>query len=64
MTLALVITAVSGILVGIVATLKVIAPATKNTVDDKILDYAEKAEAVVESIAPSVSAAASAPAAK
>ncbi len=31
-----------GILVGLVAGLKLIAPRTKNTVDDKVLAYADK----------------------
>ncbi len=31
-----------GLLVGIVAALKLIAPRTKNTVDDKVLAYADK----------------------
>jgi xanthosine utilization system XapX-like protein len=32
----------AGLLVGIVAALKLIAPRTKNTVDDKVLAYADK----------------------
>lgn len=35
---------------GIVAGLKVIAPLTKNTVDDKILLYAEDVEKVLEGL--------------
>lgn len=34
---------VTGILAGAVAALKIIAPRTKNTIDDKARDYAEKA---------------------
>ena len=39
-------------LAGAVAALKVIAPRTATTVDDKVLDVAEKAEAVVEGLQP------------
>jgi hypothetical protein len=39
-------------LAGLVAGLKVVAPLTKTTVDDKILDVAEKAEAVVVGLQP------------
>jgi hypothetical protein len=34
---------VTGVLAGLVAGLKIIAPRTKNTIDDKVLEYAEKA---------------------
>jgi hypothetical protein len=48
--MTLVIAIVAGVLVGVVAALKIVAPLTKTTVDDKALELAEKAEAVVESI--------------
>lgn len=47
MTLALALVIAAGVLAGLVAALKVIAPATKNTTDDKVLQYAEDAESVV-----------------
>ena len=37
-----------GILIGSIAALKVIAPKTKTTVDDKLLSAAEKVEPYVE----------------
>lgn len=43
MDLALVLSFVTGVLSGLVAALTVIAPKTKSTLDDKILEYAEKA---------------------
>lgn len=39
---------VFGVLVGVVAGLKVIAPLTKNKTDDKVLELAEKAESAIE----------------
>lgn len=38
----------SALLAGAVVALKVIAPMTKTTVDDTVLEYAEKAEAVID----------------
>lgn len=46
--MSLVIAVVAGVLVGAIAALKIIAPLTKTTLDDKALEYAEKAEAIVE----------------
>lgn len=40
----------SGVISGIVLALKVIAPLTKTSVDDKILVYAEDVEKVLEGI--------------
>lgn len=37
-------------LAALIAFLKIVAPKTKNTVDDKILDGAEKVETVVDSL--------------
>jgi hypothetical protein len=54
MDLAHVLALLGGILVGLIAGLKIIAPMTKNTVDDTVLDYAEKAEAVLAQVAPAV----------
>jgi len=48
MTLALVLSVLAAVLAGAVVALKVIAPLTKTTADDKLLDYAEKAEAVID----------------
>jgi hypothetical protein len=48
--LALAIALVTGLLAGAVAALRIIAPATKTTKDDKLLEYAEKAETVVEKL--------------
>jgi hypothetical protein len=42
--LSLVLAFVTGLLAGAVAALKVIAPKTKNTIDDKVLEVVEKAE--------------------
>jgi hypothetical protein len=36
-----------GLLAGIVAALRIIAPMTKNTIDDKVLDVAEGVEKLV-----------------
>jgi hypothetical protein len=47
-TLQLVLVAAAGVLAGVVAALKVIAPKTANTVDDKILEVAEQAENFVD----------------
>lgn len=49
-TTALVLVVLAGVLAGVVAALKVIAPATKTTKDDKVLEYAEKAEEVVDGL--------------
>ena len=38
----------AAVLAGAVVALKVVAPMTKTTKDDKALEYAEKVEAVVE----------------
>jgi hypothetical protein len=40
----------SSVLSGIILALKVIVPLTKNTVDDKILIYAEDVEKVLEGL--------------
>lgn len=42
----------AGLLAGIIVGLKVIAPLTKNKVDDKVLEYAEKAESILETVKP------------
>jgi hypothetical protein len=39
-----------GLVAGVVAALTIIAPRTKNTVDDKILLYAEDVEKVLEGL--------------
>ena len=44
MDLAHILAFAGGLLSGLVVALKVIAPLTKNKVDDKILEVAEKAE--------------------
>lgn len=44
--LATVLTYALAALSGAIVALKVIAPLTKNTVDDKVLEYAEDAEAL------------------
>ena len=46
--MALALAILAAVLAGIVVALKVIAPLTKTTVDDKVLDYAEKAESVID----------------
>lgn len=46
--MALALAVLAGVLAGLVVALKAIAPLTKNTVDDKVLDYAEKAESVID----------------
>lgn len=48
MDFTFVLSVVAALLAGGVVALKVIAPLTKNTVDDKVLEYAEKAEEVVD----------------
>lgn len=48
-TLSLVVGVLAGALAGVIAALKLIAPLTKNTVDDKALEYAEKVEALAVS---------------
>ncbi len=50
MTLTLALAVLSALLVGLVAGLKVLAPLTKTTADDKALEYAEKAETVVDAV--------------
>lgn len=42
MDLTTVLVFVAGLLAGVIAGLKVIAPLTKTKVDDKVLEYAEK----------------------
>ena len=42
-SLSTVLLFVTGVLTGAVAALKIIAPRTKTTKDDKVLEYAEKA---------------------
>jgi hypothetical protein len=37
----------TGVLAGVIAALKIIAPKTKTTADDKVLEVAEKVEGVV-----------------
>ena len=39
-----------GVLSGVILALKVIAPTTKNTIDDKVLVYAEDVEKVLEGL--------------
>lgn len=41
---------VTGILAGVIAALKVIAPKTKTTVDDKVLEGAEVAQGVIDKL--------------
>lgn len=43
----------AGLLVGAVAALKVFAPKTKNTVDDRLLAKLEQLEALVKGLLPS-----------
>ena len=50
MDLSLIIGIASGLLVGAIAALKIIAPRTKTTVDDKLLERLEAVEAVVEKL--------------
>ena len=40
----------SGVIAGLIVGLKVIAPLTKNTIDDKVLLYAEDVEKVLEGL--------------
>jgi hypothetical protein len=47
-TLFTVMTYAAAVLAGMVVALKVIAPMTKTKLDDEALEYAEKAEKVVE----------------
>lgn len=47
-TVAIVLAVVAAVLGGVIAVLKVVAPMTKTTVDDKALEYAQDAETVVE----------------
>lgn len=44
MDLTTILVFVTGVLAGVIAGLKVIAPLTKNKVDDKVLAVAEKVE--------------------
>lgn len=48
--LATILLIAGGVVSGVVLALKVIAPRTKNTVDDKILIYAEDVEKVLEGL--------------
>lgn len=41
---------IAGVIAGVIAALKIIAPKTKTTKDDKVLEAAEKAEPVVDLI--------------
>jgi len=50
MDLSHVLTAAVAVLVGVVGALRVIAPMTKNTVDDEVLERLEQLEAVVHSL--------------
>lgn len=52
MDLSLILAAVGGVIAGLVVALKVIAPLTKNKVDDKVLEVAEKAEDVLDTLKP------------
>ena len=49
--LATLLVFVTGILAGAVASLKIIAPITKNTFDDKVEEFAEKALAALQGAA-------------
>jgi len=57
--LATVLVFLTGGLAGVVAALKIIAPRTKNTIDDEVEEYAEKALDLLQGIpgAPPVDAA-------
>lgn len=46
----LVIAVIAGILAGVIAALTIIAPRTKNTVDDKVLEVAKQVEPFVEGL--------------
>lgn len=46
----LVIAVIAGILAGIIAALTIIAPRTKTTVDDKVLEVAKQVEPFVEGL--------------
>lgn len=48
--IATVLVFVTGLLAGAIAALKIIAPKTKTTADDKVLAVAEKAEEVLEGL--------------
>lgn len=48
LNLSTILVFVTGALAGLVAALKVIAPITKNSVDDKIEEFAEKALAMLK----------------
>lgn len=50
--LSTVLAFITGALLGLVAALRVIAPRTKTTKDDKILEYAEKAVEILPKPAP------------
>ena len=52
MDLTLFLGIAGGLLAGIVVALKVIAPLTRTTADDKALEYAEKAKTVVDLVNP------------
>jgi hypothetical protein len=49
-TLPTLLVFLGGLLAGVIAALKVIAPKTANTVDDAVLAAAEKVEGVVETL--------------
>jgi hypothetical protein len=48
--ISLVLVFVTGILAGVIAALKVIAPKTKTIVDDKVLEGAEAAQDALEGL--------------
>jgi hypothetical protein len=52
MDLTLVLAVLGGVLAGVVVALRVIAPLTRNTVDDKVLAGAEKAKTVADLLTP------------
>lgn len=47
MDFSLILVFVTGLLTGAVAALKIIAPKTKTTKDDKVLEVLEKADAIL-----------------
>lgn len=49
-TLGTVLVFVSGLLAGVIASLRIIAPKTETKVDDKVLEYAEDAAKVLPKV--------------
>lgn len=47
-----ILTYAAAVLSGVILALKVIAPKTKTKVDDKALEYAEKAEGALKAVTP------------